>query len=198
MFSFISHYAEIAHDLDDEVISTTIAARCPSFGYGLGQDSIVGDGGYTAAKEKKQNTNSDQPDDDMASLSSKISRSRSTASLGTMTTQGASGADGTTVSSAAIKGDARSSKKSPRKWDEAILGSVCRWRSCLCEAEVYNKSSNSAGEAINGNSNTQFLCRYHASLCKFLDDRAANSASASSGSSKKGEDGKGHRKQIGG
>ena len=193
-------FTEVAHDLDDEVICTTIAARCPSFGYGLGSDAVVGKGSCTGTKDKKESTGKVEPDDDMASLSSKASRSKSTASLTTVTSQGTNSADGATVSSATMKSGVSSSKKPPRKWDEAILGSVCRWRSCLCEAEVYNTSSKTgitpASAAINGNSNSRFLCRYHASLCKFLDDRAADSASASGVSSKKGKAEKGTGNKV--
>ena len=46
-------------------------------------------------------------------------------------------------------------EKGKRKWDTAILSSVCRWRSCLAECTAY--------------STPKYLCAYHTSLHAFLE-----------------------------
>ena len=45
--------------------------------------------------------------------------------------------------------------KGKRKWDTAILSSVCRWRSCLAECTAH--------------STPKYLCAYHTSLYAFLE-----------------------------
>ena len=51
-----------------------------------------------------------------------------------------------------------------KKWDTTVLSTLCRWRSCLCEAKA----------------DSSHLCPYHAEIKSFLDRRAsANSLSES-------------------
>lgn len=57
------------------------------------------------------------------------------------------------------------------KWDNAILSTVCRWRSCLCEAATDCTSPA-----------TRYLCHYHANLKTFLDDKALDTKTTSEAS----------------
>lgn len=46
----------------------------------------------------------------------------------------------------------------PNKWDPAVLSTLCRWRACLCEASKESPS--------------KYLCKYHAQLGHFLDEKS--------------------------
>ena len=64
---------------------------------------------------------------------------------------------------------------SKRKWDPKVLSTICRWRSCICEADTNNR---------NMTNSTKFLCPYHAELKLFLDNLPATGKSGSNESAK--------------
>ena len=83
------------------------------------------------------------------------------------------------------------SKKAPRKWDQSILSTVCRWRACLCEADMSENGPMSGGEgagkSANSNPNARYLCRYHAEVCRFLDERYLDEVRAKGGANAKSD-----------
>ncbi len=71
--------------------------------------------------------------------------------------------------------DDDSTANSKRKWDPKVLSTICRWRSCICEADTNNRNTSNS---------SKFLCPYHAELKSFLDNLPATGKSGSNESAK--------------
>lgn len=82
---------------------------------------------------------------------------------------GAAGAEGSEADALDGGGaDDDGAGASKRRWDPAILSSLCRWRSCLCEA------CPSSGD--------KHLCSFHRELKAFLDGKVSKSSGPSEAS----------------
>lgn len=183
-------YASYSHDLDDRVVATVLAARTPTFGQG-------GPGPLPCAEKRGAQDDGGEDLPPAAPAPSVLTqRSSSSSSSASLARQG-QGQDpsghGTPGSNAgpAPPSAGTVSKKAPRKWDQSILSTVCRWRACLCEADMSENGPMSggvgAGKSANSNPNARYLCRYHAEVCRFLDDRYLDEVRARGGAKAKAD-----------
>ena len=122
-------YAAYSNDLDNNVISTIVAARSPTFG--------IYTPGSTARKKRSDALEAHGeevlPTVPGTSAVSSMSRGSGIASGAQDPTEGMVGA---AQGNPPLPSSNSSAKKTPRKWDQSILSSVCRWRACLCEVDT--------------------------------------------------------------
>ena len=145
-------YASYSHDLDDRVVASVLAARTPTFGQG---DPGLGPLPCAEKRGAAQDDGGEDLPPAAPAPSVLTQRSSSTASLARQGQDPSGhGAPGSNAGPAPPSAGTVS-KKALRKWDQSILSTVCRWRACLCEADMSENGpmSGRVGAGKNANSN---------------------------------------------